>query len=42
MRVEAEQEESDWAESEFGLAGPGNKRLTSRLVALARAACPRT
>lgn len=36
MRVEEEQEECDWAENELGFVELGDKRLTSRLVTLAR------
>lgn len=36
MRVEEEQEEHDWTEHELGLVQLGDKRLTSRLVTLAR------
>lgn len=36
MRAEEEQEDRDWAENELGLVQLGDKRLTSRLVTLAR------
>jgi len=36
MRVQEEQEDNDWAENELGLVQLGDKRLTSRLVTLAR------
>ncbi len=36
MRVEEEQADRDWAENELGLVQLGDKRLTSRLVTLAR------
>ena len=36
MRIEEEQADRDWAEDELGLVQSGDKRLTSRLVTLAR------
>ena len=36
MRIEEEQADRDWAEDELGLVQLGDKRLTSRLVTLAR------
>jgi hypothetical protein len=36
MGTEEEQEDADWAENELGLVQLGDKRLTSRLVSLAR------
>ena len=36
MDLEREQEDSDWAENEFGWVQLGDKRLTARLVSLAR------
>jgi Transposase DNA-binding len=36
MQAEEEQEDRDWAEHELGIVELGDKRLTSRLVTLAR------
>lgn len=36
METAEEQEDGDWAEDELGLVQLGDKRLTSRLVTLAR------